>query len=167
MKVALPGLFLSLVAVGCRCSKGSAPAVDTVRIGTYHAPSLVIAWVRSAEHEQELDLLLAARDAALAAGDSAKAADCERRGAEGQDLAHRQLAGEADVLDILARLEEHLPAIRAEAGVERIAAEGEVLGDRVVRVDLTDLLTERFHPDEATRKLLLEVRKHPKGVRVH
>jgi len=44
---------------------------------------------------------------------------------------------------------------------------GGAVVDEVEVVDGTDLLVELFHPDEATRKLLAEVRKHPKGVRVH
>ena len=160
--------FLAIAAFGCRSGESVQPAAEpTVRVGTYHAPSLVVAWVRSAEHARELQALVAARDAAVKAGDQATVAECERKGAEEQDLAHRQLAGDAGVANILERLKDDMPEVLREARVERIAAEGEVLGDRVEPVDVTDLLVERFHPDEPTRKLLAEVRKSPHGVRVH
>ena len=142
-------------------------SAEPVRVGTYHAPSLVLAWVRSAEHAREIDGLVAARDAAMKAGDKEKVAECERKGAEGQDLAHRQLVGEAGIENILEKLKGDFPDVMKKAKVERIAAEGEVLGDQVELVDVTDLLVERFRPDEATRKLLAEVRKNPQGVRVH
>ena len=137
-----------------------------MRVGTYHAPSLVIAWVRSAEHARELEALVAARDAAAKAGDLEKVAECERKGGEMQDLAHRQLAGEAGIEDILERLRGDYPAIMKQARVERIDAEGEDLGDRFELVDVTELLVERFHPDDATRRLIAEVRQHPHGVHV-
>jgi hypothetical protein len=127
----------------------------------------VVAWIRSAEHARELDALVAARDAAAKAGDARKVAECERRGAEAQDLVHRQLAGEAGIDDILARLRGDYPEILSRAKVQRIVAEGEDVDEAVELVDVTDLLVERFHPDEATRKVLAEVRRYPRGVRVH
>jgi hypothetical protein len=169
MKIGILALVLSCACASFLAGCESVPdrGAKPVRVGTYHAPSLVVAWVRSAEHARELEGLVAARDAALKAGDTAKVAECERKGAESQDLAHRQLAGEAGIEDILAKLEGDFPEVMKEARVERIAAEGEVQGEKVEVVDVTDLLVARFHPDEATRKLLAEVRKYPQGVRVH
>ena len=155
----------SILFAGCETVPDR--SAKPMRVGTYHAPSLVVAWVRSADHARETDALVAARDAALKAGDAEKVAECERKGAAAQDLAHRQLAGEAGIEDILDRLKVDLPQVMKKAKVEKIASEGEVLADEVEFVDVTDLLVERFHPDETTRKLLAEVRKYPKGVRVH
>jgi hypothetical protein len=140
---------------------------EAVRIGTYHAPSLVLAWYRSGEYAKELGALKAARDAAAKSGDEKAVAGYEQRGASQQDLAHRQLAGETGTEDILARLKDDLPAIAKAAGVERIVPPGTASGDRVVLVDVTDALVERFHPDEATKKMIAEVRKEPGGVHVH
>ena len=167
MRIAGFAVLVCLAVAGCRSGETPAPAQGALRIGTYHAPSLVVAWVRSAQHARELDALVAARDAAAQAGDQAKVAECERKGAEGQELAHRQLAGEAGTQDILERVQADLPEVRRKANVQQIVPEGEVLGDQVEIVDVTDLLVELFHPDDATRRLIADVRKHPKGVRVH
>ena len=166
MKLPWIAPFLS-VALFTACKESPSTHAGTVRVGTYHPPSLVLAWYRSPDHAKDLDALVTARDAALKAGDSVKVAECEKQGAALQDLAHRQLAGEAGIEDILARLAGDMPAIAKEASVIRIAAEGDVLGDRVEFVDVTDRLVERFHPDEATRKLLAEIREVPKGTGVH
>jgi hypothetical protein len=165
-KLGRSSLLLAIAVLGCGAPE-SRPPTATERVGTYHAPSLVIAWVRSAEHARELDALVAARDAAKKAGDEAKVAECERTGGQRQDLAHRQLAGEAGVEDILARLKADLPSILESARVDRLVADTEPLEEGIERVDLTELLVERFHPDEATRKLLAEARKHGAGVHVH
>jgi len=167
MRIAGLAALACLAVTGCRSVEGPAPARGSLRVGTYHAPSLVVAWVRSAQHARELDALVAARDAAAQAGDQAKVTECERKGAEDQDLVHRQLAGEAGTQNILERLQGDLPEVRRKANVQRIVAEDEVGGDQVDLVDVTDLLVELFHPDEATRKVIAQVREHPKGVRVH
>jgi hypothetical protein len=167
MRLTTSSLLLAIVALGCRASESPSAAADPLRIGTYHAPSLVIAWVRSEEHRLELDALVAERDAALEAGDEARVAECERRGAERQELAHRQLAGEAGIEDILERLKEELPSIMTSAHVERLISDAEPVEGGLERVDVTALLVEAFHPDEATRTLLEQARKHPQGARVH
>ena len=167
MKRTTSSLLLAVAALSCRSAEPPEAATGSQRVGTYHAPSLVVAWVRSAEHERELDALVAARDAAQKAGDEAKLAECEHKGAESQELAHRQLAGEAGVEDILARLKSDLPGILEAAGVGRLVADTEPVEPGIERVDVTGVLVERFHPDEDTRRLLEEVRKHPRGIRVH
>jgi hypothetical protein len=100
-------------------------------------------------------------------GDDKLVAECERKGAAQQDLAHKQLAGEEGTADILARLKDDLPAIAKASDVEQIVPPGTVLGDKVLFVDVTDALVERFHPDDATRKMIAEARKQPGGMHVH
>lgn len=165
------GSFVTLLVLvllsACHSKPESEPKADATRVGTYHAPSLVLAWYRSSAYARELKELVVARDAAVKAGDDKLVAECERKGAAQQDLAHKQLAGEEGTADILARLKDDLPAIAKTAGVERIVSPGTVLGDRVQFVDVTDALVERFHPDDATRKMIVEARKQPGGLHVH
>ena len=167
MKVARLALLVGLAVVGCHSAERPAPEKSAVRMGTYHAPSLVLAWYRSAQYAKELGDLKAARDAAATSGDTKSVEEYERQGATQQDLAHKQLAGEAGTADILARLKDDLPAIAKAANVEKIVPPGTLSGDKVVLVDVTDALVERFHPDEATKKMIADVRKQPDGVRVH
>jgi hypothetical protein len=168
MRVANVLVLAALVcAASCTSKPASKPKTDVMRIGTYHAPSLVLAWYRSAGFAKELQDLVAARNAAVKAGDDKLVAECERKGAEQQDLAHEQLAGEEGTADILARLKDDLPAIAKAAEVEQIVPPGTVLGDKVLFVDVTAALVERFHPDDATKKMIAQVRKQPDGVRVH
>jgi hypothetical protein len=92
MKVARLALLVSLGVAGCHSAEHPAPQKSAVRIGTYHAPSLVLAWYRSAQYAKELGELKAARDAAATSGDTKAVAEYERQGATQQDLAHKQLA---------------------------------------------------------------------------
>src|SRR5690349_6016013 len=167
MKVVSLALLACLAVAGCHSSEPPAPSKNPVRIGTYHAPSLVLAWYRSSDFAKELGELKAARDAAAKSGDEKAVADCERRGAAEQDLAHKLLAGETGTADILARLKGDLQAIAKGAGVDKIVPPGTAIGDGVQWVDVTDALVERFHPDEATRKLIAEAKKQPSGMHVH
>jgi hypothetical protein len=167
MKLARFALCVSLAVIGCHSAERPDPETSPVRIGTYHAPSLVLAWYRSGQYAKELGELKAARDAAATSGDTKAVAEYERQGATQQDLAHKQLAGEAGTAEILARLGDDLPAIAKAAGVEKIVPPGTVLGDKVLFVDVTDALVERFHPDDATRKMIAEARKQPGGMHVH
>jgi hypothetical protein len=157
MKLMVVVVPLFLAVTGCQSAPQQTPA--TVRVGTFHAPSLVVAYYRSELHAKDLAGMAAARDAAVKAGDAAKAGEIEKRGAEMQDLAHRQLSGEAGIAAILERLKADLPAIAREADVRIIVTHALFLGVGVENVDVTAALVERLHPDQETLRILAELQQ--------
>ncbi len=61
--------------------------------------------------------------------------------------------------DIIARIEDKLPGIAKEAGVDVIVSKWTLAyrGPAAEFVDVTDLLAAEFDPDEATRKGIREI----------
>jgi len=118
-------------------------APPTSPIGVFDRTALLVAYYKSATHDDALAELRRERDAALADGDTARAAAIERRGELLQKTAHRQLEGNEPLTNIADALKDRLPHIAKEAGVTRIVERGtEPVGSRIV--DITANLAAQF-----------------------
>lgn len=115
------------------------PTLNPSSVGVYDRRAVLVAYYRSRHFQSKLDALRAERDAALGRGDAYGAKHAEARGEALQDLAHRQLAGEAPLDNIAQLINRDLPAIAHEAGVARIIARGGEAPDART-VDVTGLL---------------------------
>jgi hypothetical protein len=130
-----------------------------VRVGVFDTQAVVVAYYRSTLNNDFVKGLIAERDRARTAGDAARVAELEKQGGDHQELAHRQLAGQARIDNILEHLKADMPAIGKEAGVDVIVYEPLYLGPEVVKVDITGQVVARFRPDEKTLAIIRQVRE--------
>jgi hypothetical protein len=152
------GLFLGGCAMALTAGgtppRSSGPAV----VGTFDSRALTIAYVASPAFTQYLDAQRAdithALERARAAGDLPVAEALDALGPAMQRRLHEQGFGTAPVDDILAHIEDELPGIAEEAGVDVIVSRWALAYQRpgTTFVDVTDLLAACFHPDEKTWK---------------
>lgn len=135
------------------------PPPPTVRVGVIDAPAVAVAYYRSQLLADDLKQLKREHEAARRAGDHDAAAALERRGAQMQDLAHKQAAGEAPLGPVADRLSAQFAAIaRAEdldLIVERVVHK--TAGAQVI--DVTERMLEALGADEKTRQVIEDLRK--------
>jgi hypothetical protein len=136
-----------------------------VRVGTFHSPSIVVAYYRSPMWADVLKAKMADREAAKQANDDKKVQELEAWGKSQQELAHRQLSGEAPITNILAALRPALPQIADQAQVALIAPDLLYIGSSVTTVDITDLILDWLKADERTRKIVRDLRSRPGPMR--
>lgn len=113
--------------------------------GVFDRTEVLIAYHKWEVREAALRELVRERDAALAAGDKARAHELERRGEAMQDHSHHQLAGRENLDDIAQALHDQLPAIAGETGVARIIERGGEAPGRPT-VDVTAAIIARMPP---------------------
>jgi hypothetical protein len=156
------GLALLLGSVGFQVA-GADPTdregdTAAVRVGTFDSRAVALAYYRSDANMNYVKELKAEHKAALAAGNEERAEELSAEGENAQHLAHKQGFGTWPVNDILARIEEEIPGIAAEAGVDVIVSKWDIVhvGPEVEFVDVTLLMVQPFNPDKATLKLVRE-----------
>ena len=162
-------LLVAALLAGCAQSTsshdpahGAAPADAPVLVlGTFDSRALAIAYYRSAAHLAQTREAVAAHARAQAAGDAAtmQRLDAEMRAL--QALAHRQGFGGAPIPELLAKIEDEIPAIARHAGVDAVVSRADLLwlDPDAETMDLSLALAEAFEPDEETRRMLPEVLK--------
>lgn len=140
---------------------GVAPlAAQTIQVGTFHKPSVVVAYYRSPLWADFLKPKLAELAEAKKANDTKKVQELEAWGKAHQDTAHQQLAGEVPIANILEALQPAFPEIARKANVAMIAADLPYADHTVRTVDVTDLLLDWLKADERTRRIVLDLRNH-------
>ena len=132
---------------------------QTIRVGTFHKPSVVVAFYGSPLWADVNKAKRAELDAAKKANDAGKVRDLEAWGNAHQELAHRQLAGEAPITNILEALSPGLPEIARRAGVKLIAPDLPFADPTVQTVDITDLLMDYLKADAHTLEIVRDLRK--------
>jgi hypothetical protein len=137
----------------------------TVRVGTFHKPSVVTAYYRSPLWTAQIKLKVAERDAARTANDTKKVQELEAWGAAQQERAHQQLDGRASLSNILEVLAAAMPEIAGKANVAVIAADLSYTASGVETVDVTEQILDWLQADAATRKIVRELKGAP--VHVH
>jgi hypothetical protein len=149
---------LSVLAAAIALTAGLAGA-QTIRAGVFDKQSVVVAFYRSPQWAEVTKAKTAARDAAKKANDTAKVQDLEAWGANHQELAHRQLANEAPIANILEALAPGLPEIARRAGVHLIAPEVAFADSAVQTVDVTDLVLAYLKADSRTLSIIQDLQK--------
>ena len=137
----------------------SATAAEPVRVGTFHQQAIVVAYYRSPLWAETLKQKFAERAAAKQAGDEKKVKELEAWGGAAQELTHRQLAGSAPLTNILEALQPAFAEISQKEHLARIVSGSAPADPAVQTVDVTDQLLDWLTADEATRKIVLELRK--------
>jgi len=157
--VFLSGLLLLTLAPGAQESQDSSRA-DGVVLGTFDSRALAVAYARSEPFETWLGDLRAKQKEAKAAGDAELVAEIEAQGEAQQHRFHLQAFCAAPVPDIVEHIEDRLPEVAKEAGLDAIVSKWEVIYQRpdVTFVDVTDDLVALFDPDEQTLATVEEMR---------
>ena len=145
----------NLAAIGliAALAVSEAPA-QTVRVGTFHKASIVVAFYRSPLWAESLKAKTAKMAAAKAANDTKKVQELDAWGNAGQETAHQQLAGEAPITNILAALAPGWPEIAKKARVAMIVADLPYADGSVEKVDVTEMLLDWLKADERTRTIV-------------
>ena len=126
-----------------------APA-QTVRVGTFHKASIVVAFYRSPLWAETLK----AEMAEMAANDTKKVQELDAWGNAQQETAHQQLAGEAPITNILEALAPAWPEIAKKARVSMIVADLPYADSSVQSIDVTEMLLDWLKADERTRTIV-------------
>jgi hypothetical protein len=147
-------VLLALATVAAVALSVAIPALSSssaakTRIGTFKRTEILVAWVRSATYVAPLRDLIRQQNEAKAKGDTQLVQSFEERGEAMQERAHRQLAGEETMPEILAALAPAMADVAKETGVAAIA---ETLlhyeADSIEVVDVTAALAKRLTPAE-------------------
>jgi hypothetical protein len=149
---------LSILAAAIAVTAGLAGA-QTIRAGTFDKQSVVVAFYRSPQWADITKAKVAELDAAKRANDTAKVQDLETWGTTHQELAHRQLAGEAPIANILEALAAGLPEIARRAGVNLVAPDLAFSDPTVQTVDVTDLVLAYLKADARTLSIVHDLQK--------
>jgi len=95
---------------------------------------------------------------AKAANDTAKIEQLDTWGGTQQEMAHKQLMGEAPLTNILDVLTPAFPSIADKAQVSVVASDLLFAGPSVEKVDVTDCFLDWLKADDTTRKMIREMR---------
>lgn len=137
------------------------PSEATVRVGVFDSRAVAIAYYRSEEFKALLANLHAEHGKAKAAGDDKRAKQLENRGRALNELAHKQGFGTGSVHGILAKIQDDLAVAAKAANVDVIVSKWDIAFQRqgATFVDVTDRIVKPFHPNEATLKVIHDIRK--------
>jgi hypothetical protein len=127
------------------------------RIGTFDRSSIVVAYYRSPQWAEILNAKLADLKQAKAANDTKRVQELERWGSGHQDTAHRQLAGEAPIDNILEALKPAFSEIERKAQVSSVVSSDSHVDSKAVTVDVTELLLDWLKADERTRAIVKDL----------
>jgi hypothetical protein len=145
----------NLAAVGLIAALAVAQApAQTVRVGTFHKASIVVAFHRSPLWADSLKAKMAEMAAAKAANDTKKVQELDAWGNARQETAHQQLAGEAPITNILEALAPAWLEIARKARVAMIVADLPFADSSVQTVDVTEALLDWLKADERTRTIV-------------
>ena len=154
------GIVMRLIAnlIAIAAAGALATPAQNLRVGTFHQPSIVVAYYRSPQWAAVLNSKLAEREQAKKANDAKKVEELETWGKAHQEMSHRQLAGEAPITNILEALQPAFPEIAKSVHVAAIAADLPYVDGTVEKVDITDALLDWLKADDRTRSIVRDIR---------
>ncbi len=146
------GLVAAVVAAQCGVAQ-------TVKVGTFDRPSIVVAFYRSPMWSAVVQGKKTEMQQAKAANDQKKVEELNKWGGDSQEMAHRQLAGEAPIDSILEMMKPMLATVAGQAHVASIVPEVPGADKTAATVDVTDLLLDQLQADAQTRQIVDQLRK--------
>jgi len=146
------GLVAAVVAAQCGVAQ-------TTKVGTFDRPSIVLAFYRSPMWSAVVQEKKTEMQQAKAANDQKKVDELNKWGGDSQELAHRQLAGEAPIDNILEMMRPMLATVEARAKVTNVVPEVPGADKTAATVDVTDLLLDQLQADAQTRQMVEQLRK--------
>jgi hypothetical protein len=150
-----------LLAVAAATHAG-AGAAQQPTAGTFDSRAVAVAYARSDLFARWLGDLRAETEKARELGDEARLQTLAGEGQAAQERLHRQSFSAAPVDDILAQIEDELPGIAREAGVDVLVSVWDLSyrNTSAELADVTDLLVRCFDPDDKTLEIIRELRQH-------
>ncbi len=135
------------------------PDAAKLRVGVYDSRGILMAWFHSEYNDLALADLMKEYEQAKQAGDEERVKELGAMGPRIQRRLHFQGFGRAPVTELLTHVEDQLPALAKELGVDVIAFECNYSGDNVEVVDITLDLIMLYDPSPETIKMIKEVMK--------
>lgn len=124
----------------------AAEPAKAVRLGTFQKLDLITAYYRSDAFARRLAVLQVQREAAVLLENKAEVERIEKQGAALQELAHKQLAGQAPATEVMDYLKPYFAEV-AKAAEVHVIVDGVLFKDSAVQqVDVTDLLVQKLPP---------------------
>ena len=126
---------------------------QTTRMGTFDRQAIVVAFYSSPLWAATLKEKQSELDRARRANDSTKVNELSTWGEESQELAHKQLAGEAPISNIIEALQPAFQEIEKTDNLSAIVP-APAVDLRVQAIDVTDKLLDWLKANERTRKII-------------
>ena len=138
---------------------GDEDKADGIRIGTFDSRAVTIAYAQSKSFQMRADQVKALHNAAKKEGNEERVKELEAAASEMQDLLHKQGFGTWPVDDILERIEDEIPKIAEEAGVDIIVSKWDVVYQKpgVELINITEFIVKPFNPGEETMQAVIEI----------
>ncbi|MFZ1290578.1 MAG: hypothetical protein WAR79_10835 [Melioribacteraceae bacterium] len=138
------------------CKVFSQPETAKLRIGTFDSRCIAIAYARSPEFMKEMDDMRTKHVKAKEEGNKELIAELEQLGPTRQVLMHQQGFSNGSIINILEKIKEKFPELAKKNNLKLIVSKWEVMftDESLELVDITDQLTALFNPDEATKKII-------------
>ena len=127
-----------------------------LRIGTFDSRCVAVAYGRSADYMKEIDDLRNDVTKAKESGNEELAKELEQQGPTQQVLMHQQVFSNGSINNILEKMKDKLPTLAKDNNVKMILSKWEIpfTDDSFEYVDITDQLVMFFNPDDATKKII-------------
>ena len=163
-RTVVSGLMCVAISLAvCAFAGEGVPAEKTdkakVCVGTFDSRAVAVACAHSSWNDKRLKAKMAEMEQAKAEGDTKKIEELEEWGKAQQAKLHRQGFGTADVDDLLKYIEDKIPGIARQTGVDIIVSKWDVVYQRpsAKLVDITDEMVKAFEPDQKTLKTIKDL----------
>jgi hypothetical protein len=134
------------------------------RIGIYDSRVVAYAHFSSEASQRKLKATIEAAREAKAAGQVDRFSELDAALNKAQEHIHLQVFSTAPVDDVLAEINDRLPAIQKEAGVSKLISmwDESVLKQypKAEEVDVTDALAREFKPGESQWKVIADIKRN-------
>lgn len=131
-----------------------------MRIGTYDARAIAVAYSPSEFNERELGAKMKELKAAEQRGDRKRVAELKAWGKAHQRRIHRQCFAGAAVDNLLVHVKDGLAQVAEAKRVAAITRNTDYVSSAVELVDVTDDIVKLFKPSDKTLRTISELRKH-------
>ena len=133
---------------------------NKVRIGIFDSRCVAVAYGRSADFMKEIDMLKNEVAKAKESGNEELVKELEQQGPTKQVLMHQQVFSNGSINNILATIKDKLQTLAKENNVKMILSKWEIpfSDDSFEYVDITDQLVTFFNPDDATKKIIDDIK---------
>jgi len=137
------------------------PEPGKVRVGGFDSRAVAVAYASSPGFNERIKRLMEEKRQAEAAGDQEKVKRLMAEGKAQQAQLHQQGFGTASVANILETINDQLPAIAREAGVDVIVSKWDIVYQTpsAELVDVTEAMLKPFHPSERVQKIVKDLKQ--------
>jgi len=133
---------------------------NKVRIGTFDSRCIAVAYGRSGEFMKEMDSIRTQLSKAKEEDNKELVEELEQLGPTKQVLLQQQVFSNGSINNILVGLMEKFPTLAKENNVKIILSKWEIpfTDESIELIDITEQLVILFNPDEATKKVIEEIK---------